>query len=190
MPTFYNLIVCDYLILSHLAIKGVDIKSSSHFLFFSPAPFSLSVCPLSNCEGWGGESCLCPGPEEQLQHKPAKLTRSPWASHMHYSNQSILDHPDTLDIWGLCILLAVPICFTSPVFFFFFWVSPCFPSQWILRFHSCLSAAWDWQRTSTWHVSTYSQTRIAICVSDRYTLPVCGACWTLFKLIKHFWPFI
>ena len=119
MPTFYNLIVCDYLILSHLAIKGVDIKSSSHFLFFSPAPFSLSVCPLSNCEGWGGESCLCPGPEEQLQHKPAKLTRSPWASHMHYSNQSILDHPDTLDIWGLCILLAVPICFTSPVFFFF-----------------------------------------------------------------------
>lgn len=127
MPTFYNLIVCDYLILSHLAIKGVDIKSSSHFLFFSPAPFSLSVCPLSNCEGWGGESCLCPGPEEQLQHKPAKLTRSPWASHMHYSNQSILDHPDTLDIWGLCILLAVPICFTSPVFFFFF--------EFLLAFH-------------------------------------------------------
>lgn len=72
----------------------------------------------------------------------------------------------------------------------FFRVSPCFPSQWISCFHSCLSAARDWQRTSTWHVSTYSQTRITICVSDWYTLPVLGACWTLFKLIKHIWTFI
>lgn len=87
-------------------------------LFFT-SPF-LSLC-LPSVKLWrlGDESCLCPGPEEQLQHKPAKLTWSPWASHMHYSNQSILDHPDTLDIWGLCILLAVPICFTSPVFFEF-----------------------------------------------------------------------
>lgn len=27
---------------------------------------------------------------------------------MHYSNQSILDHPDTLDIW----VSVVPICFS------------------------------------------------------------------------------
>lgn len=71
------------------------------FLTFSPffPALSLSLVALCQTVMARGESCLCPGPKEQLQRKPAKLTRSLWASHMHYSNQSILDHPDTLDIW-------------------------------------------------------------------------------------------
>lgn len=60
-----------------------------HEVFLIFPPFCLSGCPLSNCSGH----------EEQLQFKPDKLTLSLWISHMHYSNQSTLDHPDTLDIW-------------------------------------------------------------------------------------------
>lgn len=68
---------------------------------FSSLSHPLPLSPVALCQTvkTKGESRLHPGPEEQLRSKPAKLTRSPWASLMHYSNQSILDHPDTSDIW-------------------------------------------------------------------------------------------
>lgn len=92
-----------------------------------------------------GESCLYPGPEEQLQHKPAKLTQSPWASHMHYSNQSILDLPDTLDIWVSVSSLPSPSVSPST----FFRIPPRYSSQWIPRSHSCFSRVRDWNRFLT-----------------------------------------
>ena len=38
---------------------------------------SLSLVALCQTVKARGKSCLCPGPEEQLHCKPAKLTRSP-----------------------------------------------------------------------------------------------------------------
>lgn len=113
------------------------------FFTFCPLFPVLPVSLVALCQTMKsrGESCLRPGPEEQLQHKPAKLTRSPRASHKHYSNQSILDHPDTLDIW--VSVSSSPSPSVSPPPFFDF----------LLAFHlsrslalAAASTVRDWQR--------------------------------------------
>lgn len=99
-----------------------------------PAHTFLSSGALCQVLKARGKSRSCPEPEEQLQCKPAELTQSPRATHMHYSNQSILNHPDTLDIWVSVSSLPSPPVFSSRVFPF----SPGSASLRILRSHSCV----------------------------------------------------
>lgn len=88
----------------------------SLFTSFPLFPLSLSSCPLSNRESQQGRALPLPSTEEQLECKPAKLTPSPWDSHTHYSNQSLLDHPDTLDIWVSVSSLLSPSVSPPPFF--------------------------------------------------------------------------
>lgn len=95
-------------------------------LFLNFPTFSFCVAALcQTVEAMGGLR-LNSRPEQQLQSKPAKLTGSPWASHMHYSNQSILDHPDTLDIW-VSVFSCRHHLFLLPCFLNFF--PRCSPSE-------------------------------------------------------------
>lgn len=163
------------------------------YIILTSSPFftllSFRSPPVKLRKAGGGESCLCPGPAEQLQSKPAKLTQSPRVSHTHYSNQSILDHPDTLDIWVSVSSLPSPS------------VSPPLPSFSIflrtlhLSGTLVLTAASlrHWHSFLTvqlvfWHVFTSRQTLSTICPPDHYMLRVGGAHWVKFKqtlLIFH-----
>lgn len=125
--------MCFWCDISHLSSKhsmsGRRVMPSSKIfltLFLNFPTFSFCAAALcQTVEAMGGLR-LNSRPEQQLQSKPAKLTRSPWASHMHYSNQSILDHPDTLDIW-VSVFSCRHHLFLLPRFLNFF--PRCSPSE-------------------------------------------------------------